>query len=59
MGEIGDKTEKIAEKGRQSLLENYQTPHTSIEFETDLQAFQSDYKMAYKYLMKTNPKVIE
>jgi len=41
------------------LLVNYQSPTNSIEFERDLKAFEGDYELAYQYLMKTSPKLLE
>lgn len=51
--QLKQKTEKIAEKGRLNLLESYKEPANAIEFETDLKAFENDYKLALKYLQLT------
>lgn len=56
---ILETTSEITKKGIKNLLESDEKPKTSSAFETELLSFKDEYAMAFAYLRKLGPQLIE
>ena len=56
---ILETTSEITKKGIKNLLESDEKPKTSSAFETELLSFKDEHAMAFAYLRKLGPQLIE